>query len=157
VKPIQENVLLLRQQVRAVLDTAAVLLRQLDNEGSAALRRASKVPTIQRVVMEEFMAPPDYCSSRSRRRAYVEPRMVALYLSRELTKHTLDDIASKFRSDMDRDTVMHACATIEARLHTEEKFAARVAETRARCEQEIENADLPLFASLGQPLNQPAP
>ena len=53
-------------------------------------------------------------SSKRCSRSVVQPRQIAMYLSRRLTRTTMSEIAQAFGKHPS--TVKHACATIHARL-----------------------------------------
>ena len=84
-------------------------------------------------------------SSRIRTNRYAHPRQIALFLSRELTKHSNEQIGHAFRPDMDHGTVTHACNTVQSRYDTEKTYRATVDTLRARCIERIEVATMPLF------------
>ena len=68
------------------------------------------IENIQRMVSDHYgIRINDLLSSR-RSRSVARPRQVAMYLSKELTEHSLPEIGASF--DRDHTTVMHACRKI---------------------------------------------
>lgn len=131
-------------QFAALISTAQTIARLIDVE-TAEGSHSKRIGIIQRVVCEHFHLPIEAMSSRVRTHRYAHPRQIALFLSRELTKHSLEDIGKAFRPDMDHGTVCHACASVRSRKDTEPDYAATVAMIRARCVERIDTATMPLF------------
>ncbi len=75
---------------------------------------------IQRVVAEHFDLRLTDMSSKRRPRSVSQPRQVAMYLCRCLTKSSLPDIANAFGKT--HATVLHACKTIHDRLDVEQNL-----------------------------------
>jgi chromosomal replication initiator protein len=94
------------------LPAAEQLLRDsLKQEGASAV----SVELIQRVVAEHYLLRPEDMTSKSRPQSIAFPRQVAMYLSRQLTRHSLAEIGAKF-GGRDHGTVIHACRLVESRL-----------------------------------------
>jgi chromosomal replication initiator protein len=74
---------------------------------------------IQRVVAEDFHLTPNDLKSRKKSAGIVKPRQIAMYLCRELTEYSLNEIGQAF-GDRDHTTVIHSCSKIEeeSRLDT---------------------------------------
>lgn len=81
----------------------------------ASERRVS-IEEIQKRVAEHFNIKVSDMHSARRARAVARPRQVAMYLSKQLTTHSLPEIGRKF-GGRDHTTVMHAVRKIEE-LHT---------------------------------------
>jgi len=81
----------------------------------ASERRVS-IEEIQKRVAEQFNIKVSDMHSARRARAVARPRQVAMYLSKQLTTHSLPEIGRKF-GGRDHTTVMHAVRKIEE-LHT---------------------------------------
>lgn len=146
---IDENVTLLQSQLADLVRTAHTIVRQLGVEATFHTgSHRPRVACIQRTVIHAYEVHPDCMGSRIRNRTYVEPRQVAIYLSRELTRYSLEEIGRCFRSDMDHGTVIHACAAVANRISTDAAFCARVAGIRADCERHLENLTMPLFQAV---------
>jgi len=72
---------------------------------------------IQRAVAEHFDLRLTDMSSKRRPRSVAQPRQVAMYLCRKLTRSSLPEIADAFGKT--HATVLHACRTIHDRLDVE--------------------------------------
>ncbi len=81
----------------------------------ASERRVS-IEEIQKRVAEQFNIKVSDMHSARRARAVARPRQVAMYLSKQLTTHSLPEIGRKF-GGRDHTTVMHAVRKIEE-LHS---------------------------------------
>ena len=77
----------------------------------ASERRVS-IEEIQKKVAEQFNIKVSDMHSARRARAVARPRQVAMYLSKQLTTHSLPEIGRKF-GGRDHTTVMHAVRKIE--------------------------------------------
>lgn len=142
---IQENQRLLRQQFSAFMETAKVIMRQLDNETVESHDcRLANIAAIQRTVCAHFEIPLTAMSAQIRTVTYAHPRQVAMVLSRELTKHTLADIGECFKRD--HGTVSHATSSITNRITTDKKFSDEYQLIRVRCENALLNLTMPLFS-----------
>jgi chromosomal replication initiation ATPase DnaA len=133
-----------RDQFADLMSTAQTIARLIDVD-TAEGSHSKRIGIIQRTVCEYFDLPLESMSSRVRTHRYAHPRQMAILLSRELTKHSLEDIAKAFRPDMDHGTVCHACASVADRRDTDKAYAATFSMLRARCVERIDTATLPLF------------
>lgn len=99
------------------LEVAKEVLKDSLREGSRVT-----VERIQRAVAEYFDMEPSEMKTKRRSRSLTYPRQVAMYLSRELTAHSLPEIG-EFFGGRDHTTVLHACAKLqqEARRTTTTK------------------------------------
>jgi len=75
---------------------------------------------IQRAVAEHFDLRLTDMSSKRRPRSVAQPRQVAMYLCRRLTRASLPEIANAFGKT--HATVLHACKTIHDRLDVEQNL-----------------------------------
>jgi chromosomal replication initiation ATPase DnaA len=139
-----EKLDLFREQAAAITQTINAIARLIDVE-TAEGSHGKRIATIQRTICEHFDLPLEAMSSRIRTNRYAHPRQIALFLSRELTKHSNEQIGHAFRPDMDHGTVTHACNTVQSRYDTEKTYRATVDTLRARCIERIEVATMPLF------------
>lgn len=133
-----------RRQATDTMNTINSICRVLDIDAHGS--HSKRIGIIQTIVCQHYEINTAAMMSRIRTKRYTEPRHLALFLSRELTKHSLEDIAHAFRPDMDHGTVIHACNAVTSRMQTDEVFAAVVDKLRARCVEAIENITMPLFA-----------
>lgn len=118
------------QQGPVTLSDARPLLSDLiDNEP-----RPLAIGTIQELVAQEFDIPLAQLSSRSRTRAVVTARHVAMYLAKEMTTLSLKSIGLRF-GGRDHSTVIHACNALDDRMDVDEAFRTQLEEIRARIER----------------------
>ena len=80
------------------------------------------IQTIRRLVCEHFylreMRDPEL-TVRTKRRAYVLPRQLAMYIVRQLTGWSLQEIGREF-GNRHHSTVLHSIDKIEAMRHSDE-------------------------------------
>lgn len=81
--------------------------------------RNISIDHIQRVVADHFDIRLADMTSRRRPKSIAEPRQLAMYLARELTKSSLVDIGDAF-GGRDHGTVIHACKAVAARMTAED-------------------------------------
>lgn len=74
-----------------------------------------EISNIQRVVAEYYRVPVEMLSSKSRKKEFVYPRQIAMYLTRTLTNHSFPKIGKDF-GNRDHTTVMHAIDKINKHL-----------------------------------------
>ncbi len=110
---------LTRQEISLEL-VKEVLKDTLPNED----RRIS-VDTIQRVVAERYNCKFSDMKSKKRTKQIAFPRQIAMYLSRELTAHSLSEIGAIF-GGKDHTTIIHAYEKIEELLTTDITLLAEV-------------------------------
>ncbi|WP_296333601.1 chromosomal replication initiator protein DnaA, partial [uncultured Treponema sp.] len=82
-------------------------------EGSGII----SVDTIQKAVSEFYNVSVDDLKSSSRKKTVAVPRHIAIYLCRELTEYSLDEIGAEF-GGRDHSTVISSINKIEDRLKT---------------------------------------
>lgn len=99
--------------------TQSLLETMLKDIMDEAQARAISVDYIQKVVAEHFDIRLADMTSHRRPKTIAEPRQIAMYLSRELTKHSLVDIGDAF-GGRDHGTVIHACKAVSARMTSED-------------------------------------
>ncbi len=81
--------------------------------------RSISVDYIQKIVAEHFDIRLADMTSHRRPKNIAEPRQIAMYLARELTKHSLVDIGDAF-GGRDHGTVIHACKAVSGRMTSED-------------------------------------
>jgi len=91
------------------LETAKKLLEPIIIEQS---QHQLTIDTIQKRVSEHFQLSPGAMTTKRRPQNIAFPRQIAMYLSRQLTKHSLEEIGQAF-GGRDHGTVIHACKTVE--------------------------------------------
>jgi chromosomal replication initiator protein len=106
------------------LDEAADVFRQ------DSVLHAPTVERITRRVGRYFhVSPPRLCSRRRSRQVMV-PRQVSMYLTRQLTPLSLEQIGDYF-GGRDHSTVLHACRKVEQILTTDKQLASAIHELQA--------------------------
>jgi len=83
------------------------------------------VDAIQRVVAERYNCKFSDMKSKKRTKQIAFPRQIAMYLSRELTSHSLSEIGATF-GGKDHTTIIHAYEKIEDLLVTDITLLAEV-------------------------------
>lgn len=73
--------------------------------------RMVTIPNIQKTICEYYQVRHSDLLSKKRNRSIARPRQVAMYLSKELTRHSLPEIGDAF-GGRDHTTVLHACRKI---------------------------------------------
>jgi chromosomal replication initiator protein len=90
-------------------------------------------PTMERIaqrVCRYFQVAPGQMCSRRRSREVMLPRQVGMYLARQLTSLSLDQIGAFF-GGRDHTTVLHACRKVEQALTSDVHLSGAVRELRA--------------------------
>ena len=82
-------------------------------------RHSVTIEQIQRRVAEHFDVRLADMTSKRRPANIAFPRQVAMYLARELTKASLNEIGDAF-GGRDHGTVMHACKLVKKRMHEQD-------------------------------------
>ena len=105
--------------------------RPLDLEATAAYFRGQLQvirPTVERIahrVSNYFRVAPTHLQSRRRYQSALLPRQVSMYLARQLTDLSLQEIGRYF-GGRDHSTVLHACRKIEQGLRSDAALAGTV-------------------------------
>lgn len=84
-------------------------------------RRAVSIDQVQRKVAEHYDIRLADMTSKRRPANIAFPRQVAMFISRRLTKSSLQDIGEAF-GGRDHGTVIHACKTVQGRIESEESL-----------------------------------
>ncbi len=84
-------------------------------------RRAVSIDQVQRKVAEHYDVRLADMTSKRRPASIAFPRQVAMFISRRLTKSSLQDIGEAF-GGRDHGTVIHACKTVQVRMDKEESL-----------------------------------
>jgi chromosomal replication initiator protein len=83
------------------------------------------VDNIFKTVSNEFGIPRDALRSQKRNRIITEPRQVAMFLCKRMTKLSTTEIAEKFERK-DHTTVLHACKKISQRLQNDVELDTKI-------------------------------
>jgi len=92
------------------------LLEELISE---VAKTVISIEYIQKVVAEHFDIRLADMISRKRPEGIVFPRQIAMYLARELTSHSLNEIGNAF-GKRDHGTVLHACKLVKDRMDVDQ-------------------------------------
>ena len=84
-------------------------------------RRAITIDQIQKRVAEHFDVRLADMTSKRRPANIAFPRQIAMYLARELTKTSLNEIGEAF-GGRDHGTVLHACKLVKKRMKEQDKI-----------------------------------
>ena len=84
-------------------------------------RRAVSIDQVQRKVAEHYDVRLADMTSKRRPANIAFPRQIAMFISRRLTKSSLQDIGEAF-GGRDHGTVIHACKTVQGRMDKEESL-----------------------------------
>lgn len=79
------------------------------------------IDAIQRTVVKHFRLRMTDLKGNKRHRAVVEPRMIAMYLCREMTEASFPEIGRAF-GDRDHSTVINACKRVKWDLSKQHRF-----------------------------------
>jgi chromosomal replication initiator protein len=93
----------------------------------------AQAPTVERIVAHvggHYQVKPSVLRSAQRSKHVVLPRQVSMYLARQLTPLSLQQIG-KFFGGRDHTTVMHACKKIEEALQTDLELGGTVRQMSA--------------------------
>jgi chromosomal replication initiator protein len=92
---------------------------------------AITVGEIIKIVSKHFSADPDEITGKRRKKEIVLPRMVAMFLARDLTKMSLSTIGSEF-GGRDHTTVIYSCEKVERDMAQDPAFKKTVAGLREK-------------------------
>ena len=95
-------------------------------------RHAVTIEQIQRRVAEHFDVRLADMTSKRRPANIAFPRQIAMYLARELTKASLNEIGDAF-GGRDHGTVLHACKLVKKRRMLSRIIFGRPFSSTARC------------------------
>jgi chromosomal replication initiator protein len=98
----------------------------LDEQISLAARHISITDIIE-VVTTHFDVRLADLQSKKRSQSITEPRQICMYLARNLTRHSLEEIGGHL-GGRDHTTVIHACSKIEKAKRSEPKMHALLSE-----------------------------
>jgi len=99
-------------------DSVEHVLRDILQEEA---RRAVSIDQVQRKVAEHYDVRLADMTSKRRPANIAFPRQVAMFISRRLTKSSLQDIGEAF-GGRDHGTVIHACKTVQNRMDKQESL-----------------------------------
>ena len=83
------------------------------------------IEAIQKRVADHFQIRHTDMTSKRRPNSIAFPRQIAMYLCRQLTRHSLQDIGESF-GGRDHGTVIHACKTVENMMEQDDSVRSSV-------------------------------
>ena len=103
--------------------SANAVARELDRGGQVFYvhNRVQGIEQIQRRVAEHYDVRLADMTSKRRPASIAFPRQVAMYLARELTKASLNEIGDAF-GGRDHGTVLHACKLVKKRMSEQDNL-----------------------------------
>ncbi|MBF0096102.1 MAG: chromosomal replication initiator protein DnaA [Magnetococcales bacterium] len=105
--------------------TMAVVVESLRHVVHSVDRRAVTIEEIQKKVADYYQIRLPDLRSAKRARQFSHPRQVAMYLCKQLTKHSFPEIGKQF-GDRDHTTVMHAVRKIDEQQLVQSGLAEEV-------------------------------
>lgn len=108
----------------------------LDGQIEAPVRHISIIDIIE-VVTSHFNVRLSDLQSKRRSQSITEPRQICMYLARNLTKHSLDEIGGHL-GGRDHTTVMHACNKIGQAKEDDSKMNALLNELTRQIMQPVQ-------------------
>ena len=113
--------------------TLELARRALEGQINSAVRHISITDIIE-VVTRHFGVRLADLQSKKRSQSIALPRQICMYLARNLTRHSLEEIGGHL-GGRDHTTVMHACSKIKHVKHSEPKMHAMLNELTKRITQ----------------------
>jgi len=104
-----------------------MLARQALGDTAETVSRPLRVPEIMQVIIDHFGVTMKDLTGRRRSRSIVMPRQVGMYLAREHTPLSLEEIGAHF-GGRDHTTVLHAQKLVRKRREQDVQFRARLEE-----------------------------
>lgn len=101
--------------------------------------REITIQSIQQIVGEHLSVNVEEMKAKTRKRAIVQARQIAMYFAKEMTQHSLKSIGMHF-GGRDHSTVIHALQTVGDLIETDKYFKQNVTEIRKRINLEIGNS-----------------
>ena len=127
---------LIRLQAHAALTSREIdlaLAREVLKDLIKEARPQLGIESIQAVVCDYLGIAEDDVRGRTRKREIVQARQVAMYFSKQLTKHSLKTIGLHF-GGRDHSTVIHAVRSVEDQIDTDGHFREMVSAVEKKLE-----------------------
>ena len=99
-------------------------------------KREISIDKIRHTVCGHFGLSIDAIQSKTRKREIVQARQIAMYFSRNLTKHALALIGAEI-GGKDHATVLHACKTVEDLYDTDKAFRQHIIDIEKKINNSI--------------------
>lgn len=110
------------------------LVRECLGQDSSEVRRQIRIQDIMGIVTDKFDVKLSDLQGRRRSRSIALPRQVCMYLARQFTSHSLEEIGGFF-GGRDHTTVLHANRLVRERRNTDPTFQARLEDIEASLRQ----------------------
>jgi chromosomal replication initiator protein len=107
--------------VKITLDFAKEALKPI----VSLRKKAVTIERIQEFVSQKYNIKVDDLISKSNKREIAEPRQIAMYICKQLTKTPLNDIGNKFQGKH-HSTVLHSIKKIENKMKNDYEFAREI-------------------------------
>ncbi len=101
-----------------------------------SVSREITIESIQQIVGEHLDIEVELMKAKTRKRAIVQARQIAMYFAKEMTRHSLKSIGLHF-GGRDHSTVIHAVQTVNDLIATDKFFKQSVGEIRKRISMEV--------------------
>lgn len=119
------KILALSQQYGGVIDLR--IAREAVGDVDSTTPRAPTVSDIIELITQRFNVRLGDLQGKRRSRSVAHPRQISMYLARELTNLSLEEIGGYF-GGRDHTTVLHAVRAIQALVDTDESFQITIRE-----------------------------
>lgn len=124
------------KKYEAFIKAASELMNRLYIATSTSCNK-NEIEAIQSIVRRHYELPKWAMTAHCRPESIARPRMVAMYLCRELTKRPLEEIGASF-GGRDHSTVVYAHSMVNLRKQMEPAFASQLAYLREACTKALE-------------------
>jgi len=94
-------------------DVVANILTAYSGGDEKRAAKKANPDDILKAVCQHYQIEPEQIKGTSRKRDYVVPRQIAMYLMRELSRQSLNQIGAIF-GGKDHTTVLHSCQKVES-------------------------------------------
>lgn len=97
------------------------LAREVVKEFISEVSKEITIENLQALVADHFDIPLNKLIGNTRKRKYVVPRQIAMYLAKKLTDNSLKSIGEQF-GGRDHTTVLYSCKTVRQFIETDKKY-----------------------------------
>jgi len=118
------------------LDSLELAQRALGEQGMGHGARGTSITDIIDVVSRHFDVRLTELQGKKRSQSVTLPRQICMYLARNLTKHSLEEIGGHL-GGRDHTTVMHACSKIDQAKSCDPKMHALLSELTRQITQTV--------------------
>ncbi len=97
------------------------LAREVVKEFISEVSKEITIENLQALVAEHFNIPLNKLVGTTRKREYVSPRQISMYLAKKLTDNSLKSIGEHF-GGRDHTTVIYSCKTVQQLIETDKEY-----------------------------------